>query len=71
MVPQVSHKKLKISIWVASILGDTYRQRPSVKFKFVTDTANANQSHHRQHLALKGQNVDPDLLVTVEKMVDV
>jgi len=39
------------------------------------DTANANQSHNRPQLllkpALKGQNVDPDLLVTVEKMVDV
>ena len=47
-------------------MGGSYCQRPSVKFKFITDTANANLKP-----ALKGQNVDPDLLMTVEKVVDV
>ena len=51
-------------------------QHNILKFKFVTDTADANKSQHQPLLlllkpALKGQNVEPDLKMSVEKMVDV
>ena len=51
-------------------------QHDILKFKFVTDTADANKFHNQPLLlllkpALKGQNVEPDLKMSVEKMVDV